>query len=143
MFMPNHQIRYDTLNSYLLITSTGADPKTTIVGRPWRHPNYHEPLRRPVKTKPSQGHRNTGKSAVFGRQSKRYNKCRIHCVIRVLPAIQHPNFGRVFGHLTQTSMYTRSCIKIKTLENVDSQGFHDGGSDWIRTSDTPGMNRML
>ena len=28
MFMPNHQIRYDTLNSYLLITSTGADPKT-------------------------------------------------------------------------------------------------------------------
>lgn len=26
--MPNHQIRYDTLNSYLLITSTGADPKT-------------------------------------------------------------------------------------------------------------------
>ena len=26
--MPNHQIRYDTLNSYLWITSTGADPKT-------------------------------------------------------------------------------------------------------------------
>ena len=47
--MPNHQIRYDTLNSYLLITSTGADPKTTIVGRPWQHPNYHEPHVDPSK----------------------------------------------------------------------------------------------
>ena len=141
--MPNHQIRYDTLNSYLLITSTGADPKTTIVGRPWQHPNYHEPLRRSVKTEPSQGHRNTGKYAVFGRQSKRYNKCRIHCVIRVSLVIQPPNLGRIFGHLMQTSTYTRSCIKIKALENVDSQGFHGGGSDRIRTYDTPGMNRML
>ena len=141
--MPNHQIRYDTLNSYLLITSTGADPKTTSVGRPWRHPDYHESLRRPVKTKPSQGHRNTGKSAVFGRQSERYNKCRTYCVIRVLPEIQPPNLGRIFGHLTQASMYTRSYIKIKTLENVDSQGFYGSGSDRIRTYDTPGMNRML
>ena len=122
--MPNHQIRYDTLNSYLLITSTGADPKTTSVGRPWRHPDYHESLRRSVKTKPSQGHRNTGKSAVFGRQSKRYNKCRIHCVIRVSLVIQPPNLGRVFGYLPQTSMYTQRCIKIKSLENVDSQGIH-------------------
>ena len=121
--MPNHQIRYDTLNSYLLITSTGADPKTTSVGRPWRHPNYHEPLRRPVKTKPSQGHRNTGKSAVFGRQSKRYNKCRIHCAIRVSLVIQPPNFGRVFGHLPQTSMYTQRCIKKKPLRTLILKGF--------------------
>lgn len=34
------------------------------VGRPWRHPDYHESLRRSVKTEPSQGHRNTGKSAL-------------------------------------------------------------------------------